>query len=193
MIKPKGRAQEHRDKIRKKFFPGEDAWTGENEKGWFKAPRTLPLVLALISSKVVSGKLDPTRAYLELWSRHMGEGIIEMRHEGEHAYAAGYVGTRGIRTWQERMKLLEAHGIIKTKQIGGLRYKYVLLVHPTAVVEKLRQGGKVPSDWLDTYRDRQLETKELTYDLRKKAKSKSGPKVVTMGSLKVAVQKSSAS
>jgi hypothetical protein len=193
MDKPKGRAQEHRDKIRKKFFPGEDAWTGENEKGWFKAPRTLPLVLALISSKTVSGKLDPTRVYLELWSRHMGEGVIEMRHEGEHAYAAGYIGTRGIRTWQERMKLLEAHGIIKTKQIGGQRYKYVLLVHPTTVVEKLSQADKVPSDWLDTYKDRQLETKELSFNARKKAKAKATPKVVTMNAPKAPAQKSSAS
>src|SRR6266478_608230 len=189
MIKTKSRAQEHRDKVRRKFFAGEDAWTGENEKGWFKAPRTLPLILSLISSKSVSGKCDPTRVYLELWSRHMGEGVIEMRHEGEHAYAAGYEGTRGIRTWQERMNLLESHGIIKTKQIGGQRFKYVLLVHPTTVVERLRQDSKVPSQWLDTYRDRQLETKELTFKARKKIKTTS--KVVTMNAPNAAVPKAS--
>ena len=64
MIKTRSRAQEHRDKIRRKFFPGEDAWTGENEKGWYKSPRTLPLILSLISSKAVSGRCDPTRVYL---------------------------------------------------------------------------------------------------------------------------------
>src|SRR6266478_5398957 len=191
MIKTKSRAQEHRDKVRRKFFAGEDAWTGENEKGWFKAPRTLPLILSLISSKAVSGKCDPTRVYLELWARHMGEGVIQMRHEGEHAYAAGYEGTRGIRTWQERMNLLESHGIIKVKQIGGQRYKYVLLVHPTAVVEKLRQEGKVDQVWWDTYRDRQLETKELSFKARKNAKTT--PKVVTMKPAKTVVPKASAS
>jgi hypothetical protein len=191
MVKMKNRAQIHRDKVRRKFFAGEDAWTGENEKGWFRAPRTLPLVLNLISSKAVSGRCDPTRVYLELWSRHMGEGVIEMRHEGEHAYAAGYEGARGIRTWQERMKLLESHGVIKVKQIGGQRYKYVLLVHPTTVVERLRQDGKVSVEWWDTYRDRKLETKELTFNARKKAKA--NPKVVTMTSPKLPVQKSSAS
>ncbi len=191
MIKPKSGAQEHRDKVRRKFFPGEDAWTGENEKGWFRAPRTLPLILNLISSKAVSGKCDLTRVYLELLARHIGEGVIEMRHEGEHAYAAGYEGTRGIRTWQERMSLLEKNGIIKIKQIGGQRYKYVLLVHPTAVVEKLRQEGKVEPRWWDTYRDRQLETKELTYKARKKAKAT--PKVVTMKPPRTATRKASAS
>ncbi len=176
--------------IESQFFLGEDAWTGENEKGWFKSPRTLPLILSLVSSKAVSGRCDPARVYLELWARHMGEGVIEMRHEGEHAYAAGYEGTRGIRTWQERMKLLEKNGIIKVKQIGGQRYKYVLLVHPTAVVEKLRQEGKVEPGWWDTYRDRQLETTELTYKARKKVKA--GPKVVTMKPPKTVTAKASA-
>ena len=85
MIKTKG--QEHREKIRKRFFLGEDAWTGENEKGWFYAPRTLPLLLNLIASKKVSGNCDPSKVYLELWARHMGSGVIEMRHEGDHAFA----------------------------------------------------------------------------------------------------------
>jgi len=191
MTTNKNRAQEHREKIRRKFFRDEDPWTGENEKGWFKAPRTLPLILGLISSKAVSGRCDPTKVYLELWSRHMGEGVIELRHEGEHAYAAGYEGSRGIRTWQERMKLLEKHGIIKVKAIGGRPYKYVLLVHPTAVVEKLKRDELVTSSWLDTYKDRQIETKELTFKARKKAKMI--PKLVTMKPNRLAVPKLSAS
>jgi len=52
-------------------------------------------------------------------------------------------------------------------------------------------GNKVPGDWLDTYRDRQLETKEPTFNARKKAKA--GPKVVTMKSSKLPIPKSSAS
>ena len=65
-----------------------------------------------------------------------------------------------------------------SRQIGGQPYKYVLLVHPTAVVEKLRQEGKVDPIWWDTYRDRQLETKELSFKARKKAMTPG--KVVTM-------------
>jgi hypothetical protein len=183
----KTKGQEHRDKIRKRFFSGEDAWTGENEKGWFYAPRTLPLTLNLIASKKVSGRCDPSKVYLELWARHMGGGVIEMRHEGDHAYAAGYKGPRGIRTWQERMNILEKNGVIKTKQIGNQRYKYVLLIHPTTVVEKLRLAGNVDDDWLDTYKDRQLETKELTFNARKKAGV--APKVVPIKTSKPAPAK----
>ena len=187
------RGDEQREKLRQQFWPSEDAWTGENEKGWFYAPRTLPLILGLIASKELSGKCDPTRVYLELWSRHMSGGVIEMKHEGEHSYAAGYFGNRGIHTWQERMKILEKNGFIKTRHIGNERYKYVLLVHPTAAVQKLRDAGKgsVSGQWWDTYCARQIETKEPTYEERKKAKAAS--KVVTIKTPKVSQKKANAS
>ena len=116
-----------REEIRKEHWPNESLWTGEKEKGWFPVPRSLPLVLALLKSKQISGKKDPSSVYLELLSRQRGEGVIEMMHENDHAFAAGYEGTRAVRTWQERMKVLEANGFIQTKQVGNQRYKYVPL------------------------------------------------------------------
>jgi len=179
----KTRGQELREAIRKKIWPDEDAWLGENEKGFFQAPRTLPFLLLLISMKRIGTKGNAGRVYLELWSRHMGGGVIEMKHEGEHAYAAGYVGNRAMRTWRDHMILLEKNGFIRIKGSGNQRFKYVLLVHPTAVVEKLRIEGKIDKHWLDTYEMRQIETKEQSYAARMKAKKKSGvqrPKVVPM-------------
>jgi len=130
-----------RELLRKEFWPDEDAWTGENEVGWFRAPRTLPLIQCLINSKELSSGANPTSVYLELLSRQIDGGVIEMASEGEHAYAAGYDGARGIRTWKAHMKLLEDLGFIKSKQIGIHRYKYVLLVHPTKVIYELRKAG----------------------------------------------------
>lgn len=173
---------EIREKLRKKLWPNEDAWTGENERGFFQAPRTLPLLLHLLSTKAVSGKQNPSFVYLELWARHMGGGIIEMKHEGEHTYASGYSSGR-TRTWRDHMKLLEENGFIKTKTVGNQQFRYVLLVHPTAVVERLKEQRKVDQLWLDTYELRQLETKEPTYAERMKAKkeaAKEAKKVVPM-------------
>jgi hypothetical protein len=67
----------------------------------------------------------------------------------------------------------------------------VLLVHPTAVVEKLKRYGLVDAAWLDTYKDRQIETKELTFNARKKAKMV--PKLVTMKPTRPSVPKASVS
>jgi hypothetical protein len=157
-------ATERRQKLREEFWPNEHAWTGADEKGWFRAPRTTPLVLALMSSKELSGNSDPTRVYMELMARQIDGGIVEIESEASHAFAAGYEGTRAIRTWQERMRTLERMGFIKIKAIGNQLFKYVLIVHPTTAVGRLRNDGKVPDKWWDAYRDRQIQIKEPSFD-----------------------------
>lgn len=163
-------APDRREALRREFWPGEDPWTGDNDKGWFRAPRTLPLLLVLLSQKALSGKQDPTRVYLELFARHIDSGVIEMCHEGDHAFAAGYDGSRSVRTWQERMRMLERLGLIRTRRVGNQEFKFVLLVHPTTVIKKLRDDSKVPAHWWDAYRARQIETKEATHESRATAR-----------------------
>jgi len=170
-------ATERREKLREEFFKGEDAWTGDNEKGWFRVPRTLPLILELLKDKSLSGNYDPSGVYLELMARHISGGIIEMTDESAHAFGAGYFGPRAVRSWQERMKVLEKNGFIKTKQIGNQRYKYVLLVHPTVAVQRLREAGKVSDAWWDAFRARQIEVKQDSFEERQR---KSAAKVVSI-------------
>jgi hypothetical protein len=157
-------ASGRRRNARLQYWPHERAWTGENAKGWFKAPRTLPLLLGLMASKTVSENQDPTRVYLELLARHVDEGVIQMATEDDHAYAAGYDGPRGVRTWRERMRLLETNGFIKIKSIGNKRYGYVLIVHPEVVIDELRRAGRVPEKWSEAYRERQSETGEVSFE-----------------------------
>jgi hypothetical protein len=159
-----------RSSLRKEYWKDDDAWTGDNEKGWFRAPRTLPLVLGLLGQKDLSSTLDPTKVYLELLARHIDNGIIEMAGESDHAYAAGYHGSRGVRTWQERIRVLEDLGFIRSKHIGNQRHKYVLLIHPTVAIQKLYDEGRVPQQWYDTYRARQIETGDVHFESRKRAK-----------------------
>jgi hypothetical protein len=102
--------------------------------------------------------------------RHFDNGIIEMAGEPDHAYAAGYHGSRGVRTWQERMKVLEDLGLIRSKHIGNQHYKYVLLVHPTVAIQRLYEGKKAPQHWYDTFRARQIETGDVHFESRKRAR-----------------------
>lgn len=162
-------ANERRRQIREEYWKDEDLWTGDDD-GWFKAPRTMPLVLALLSSKEISSNQDPSRVYFELLSRHMTEGVIEMASELDHAFAAGYEGQRALRTWQERMAILERHGFIKTKQVGNQQYKYVALIHPTTAVQRLYTAGKINEVWWGAYCSRKAETKEPTFTQRQSEK-----------------------
>jgi hypothetical protein len=117
--------------------------------------------------------------YLELLSRQRGEGVIEMAHEEEHAFAAGYVGTRAVRTWQERMKILEENGFIKALQVGNQRYKYVAIVHPTTAVERLREQKRVDDNWWNAYLANKRESKEPTFEQRQN-KIAAAKKVISM-------------
>jgi hypothetical protein len=168
-----------REALREQYWPTEDLWTGEHEKGWFPAPRTLPLILTLLSLKQISQKKDPASVYLDLLSRQRGEGIVEMEQEAVHAYAAGYEGTRAVRTWQERMKVLEAAGFIKTVDVGNQKYKYVAIVHPTTAVQRLRDAKKIPDNWWNAYVALKLQTREASHEQRQK-KIASAQKVVPM-------------
>jgi hypothetical protein len=165
MAKYKTAGTQKREQYKAEFWPKDIAWTGEApEQGWFRAPRTLPFLLVLLSDKkVTGGTADCGRVYLDLLARHRDSGIVEMANEGDHSYAAGYPGTRGVRTWKERMKLLEDLGFIKSRKGGNQQYKFVLLVHPTLIVQRLRDKKKIGDHWWESYRARQIDAKETSY------------------------------
>lgn len=155
-------AQDRRTRMRQEFFPHEQAqglWTARKTVGWFFAPRSLPMVLTVLK-KISGEKGDPTSVYLELYSRHIGEGIIEMGPQEDHAYASGYTGNRGTRTWRDRMKMLEDLGFIKVQRKGTRAHGYVVLIHPALAMERLNAAGKIPPDLWQAYRSRQMEAGE---------------------------------
>ncbi|SRR6266404_1186940 len=94
----------------------------------------------------------------------MDAGVVEIGNEADHAYASGYSGTHAVRTWHERMLLLEKLGFIKSKQIANQKYKLVLLVDPFEAVASLRKQQRVPDSWWESYSLRLMETKEAGLD-----------------------------
>jgi hypothetical protein len=172
----KNRKADERTALRNRFWPGAKAWTGEKSKGWFRAPRTLPLLLALLRSKKVSGRQDPSSVYLGLWARHFDSGVVEITNEIEMAYEAGYTGGRALRTWQERMALLQKHGFIRCQEIANQKHRYVLMAEPSEVIKGLAKSGLIEPDWHATYDARRIATKEA---LPAKAEKKTA-KVVPM-------------
>ena len=163
-IKTEKAQEKKRKQLREEFFKdSERPWLGYEETGYFCAPRSLPLLLALLR-KDIGGKNDPASVYIELLSRHMGQGIVELTYEEEHAFASGYRSDRGAHTWRERMRALEEIGLIKTAKKGNRRYAYVLLVHPTIIIQRLYDEGKIDEEWWTSFRALQIETKEPTAD-----------------------------
>ena len=156
--KPKVRRkpEDKRRELRDRLWPGAEKviWNRTTDDGWCTVPRTLPLIMTLINELAPKAKGDPSRVYCELWSRVFDEGFIEMEDETDHAFAAGFVTSRGVRTWRERMAALKDLGFIRVKPDGSRQYGYVLLVHPHDVVASLRKAGKVRDSWYYTFMDR---------------------------------------
>jgi hypothetical protein len=167
-----------REEVRQLYWPDEDLWTGEKEMGWFSVPRSLPLIMTLLSSKELSGGKDLSSVYLDLLSRQKGEGVIEMAHEADHAFAAGYVGNRASRTWQERMAILEEIGFIRTVKIGNLRYRFVAIIHPTTAIHRLRMQKRIPDSWWNVYLANKRESKEASFEEREIEKAATSERAI---------------
>ena len=163
-----------RKQLKKEFWPHDIPWRGSQEKGYFCSPRSLCFVLQALSSKLVSGSANPSMIYVELLSRHHGQGVIEMTHNEDHAYAAGYTTTRGFRTWRNGMKLLEEVGFIRAN-MSGQRYAKVLLIHPSLAMKALHDAGKIDEQLWEAFRARQIEVKESSSEaLTETSKAKRG-------------------
>jgi hypothetical protein len=150
MRKPR-KPDQKREQLREQRWPdsGDRIWKGTQEKGWWPAPRALPLFLQLARDKKIVGNTDCSRLYLELLSRDFGQGLVEIRDEDEHAFCAGYTGNRARRSWQERMRLLAKNGFIEVDTKGNRAFGYVLIVHPALVAAKFRRerwAEKVPGE-----------------------------------------------
>ena len=152
----KTRADARRESLRESLWPGqgENVWGGPSEKGYWCAPRTLPLLLNLTSNRGIVGELDCSSAFLDLLSRDFGQGVVEILDEEEHAFFAGYTGRRARRTWQERIKRLEKAGFIKLKPRINRPIGYVLINHPYKVAVELRRAGKIDDQWWQLFRQR---------------------------------------
>lgn len=127
-------------------------WSRKTDDGYCSVPRTLPLIMTLINQLSPKGKGDASRVYQELWCHDFDLGFIEITDENAHAYASGYLTpTRAVRTWRERMGVLEDLGFIRTKPDGNRKYGYVLLLHPHDVVESLKKKRTISEAWYGAY------------------------------------------
>src|SRR5437773_952761 len=160
----RGKADADREVLRESLWPnsGDKVWKSTNEVRFFQAPRSLPLFLRLLREKNICGKLDPSRVYEEFFSRHWGQGIVEVLDEDDHAYCAGYDGPRALRTWRERVNALAEVGFIRVFTKANRKIGYVILVDPRLAALELRRQGKVSDIWWQTFQERQRKVKAPT-------------------------------
>lgn len=139
-------ATRRRMNMRKELWPDisdDQIWSRATFTGFTTVPRTLSLIARIIDDldKRTAGAI-----YLDLWCRSFDDYLIEIRDEYEAAYLSGYSGQRAIRTWRERISILEEYGFIKTYKTPHGAYRYILILEPHQVVDNLRKTNKVSDE-----------------------------------------------
>jgi len=126
-------------------------WSRHDNDGFVTIPRLLALVTHLIRS--LTPKSDPSKAYWELWCRTRDQMFVTIDDEDAHAFAAGYTGTRGLRTWRENMWKLQKLGFIRILPEGNRDIGHVLIVNPLEVCAQLYKSrpNDVTEQWWSAF------------------------------------------
>ena len=153
--------EDKRKALRDQLFSNCDSklWNRKVVTGGFTTiPRTLGLMMTLIEKMFDRKKgHDTSRTYFELWCRAFDDYFIEVADVDAFAFAAGFVTTRSVRSWEERVRTLADLGFIETAPNGSKKQGYILLLDPHKVVKVLNQNGKVPAAWWGAYTKRASE------------------------------------
>lgn len=147
----KNKKSADREQQLEELWPGsrDQVWPRKTEKGWFKGPRALPLILALVNTKALRGDQDIQMTYLTLLSENRDEGLVEIKNEPEFAELAGFTSSpRGVRMWRERVRILQRLGLLRFYKRGSQEIGFVALVHPYDALDELRRAGKITDDGL---------------------------------------------
>ena len=153
-------AAQRRVELRDRLFTDADerTWNRKTNDGYFTVPRLLPYIMCLIRS-LAEKKGDPSAVYFDLWSRAYDEGMATITDEAIAAFESGYSGTRAVRTWRERMRVLEELGFIQAKPSGNRQFAHVLIINPLQVVCQIRGSdpSKVPDELWNAFLARAQE------------------------------------
>ena len=150
-------ATRRRLRLRQEFWPDledEAFWNRKNFTGFTTIPRTIPLIMLVVDQLDTK---NAGRVYFDLWCRAFDDYIVELKDESEAAFASGYIGQRAVRSWRERMDIIEEYGFVRIKKGPNGTYRYIALLDPHLVIEDLKCRGLVSEKLFDAYRAQMIE------------------------------------
>jgi len=156
----KNRKAEERASMLQELIAGGDGlvWPRAGEGGWFKGPRSLPLILAVVNTKQFRGAVDIASTYLALLAENWDEGLVEIKGESDAAMLAGFrADARGLRAWRDRMRKLEKLELVRIFPRGTQAIGYAVIMPPYDVLQRLRDRGKIDDGMWNLYQSKLRE------------------------------------
>ena len=128
-------------KLRARLWPGvQDGqlWSRLDRNGFTTVPRAMPLIMSIMDG--LSKNKPVSSAYLEVWCRAYDQGFTVLKHD-EMAFHAGFSGERAVRTWKERLRILNELCFIALKEGPSGPESYALILNPYHVIEQHRANS----------------------------------------------------
>lgn len=141
--KPRKRIAKKITELRTRLWPDlneEELWSRNLYDEFTTVPRTMPIILNIID-QLSEGSKRTSITYLALWCQAFDEMYISLQNAPELAFHAGFTGQRAVRTWRERIKVLEEFGFICTAPGTAGPYSHAIIVNPHFVVRRLFAAG----------------------------------------------------
>lgn len=113
-------------------------WDRSRMDGYATVPKTLPLLMRAMDELSKGKPLGAT--YFALWCATWDNGFVRLGRATELPYASGFTGARGVRIWQERMKILESYGFVELRPSGEHKLGLAFLPNPNIVLLHLWQN-----------------------------------------------------
>lgn len=139
----KGKGVRSKDiELRDTYFEdaGERIWDRTKHHGFATVPKTMPLLMRALDELSKGKPLGQT--YFALFCATWDNGFVRLGRSTDLPYASGFTGPRGVRGWQERMKLLESFGFVEIQASGDQKFGLAFLPNPNIVLLKLWERKK---------------------------------------------------
>ena len=142
----KGKAVRSKDiELRDTYFEdaGDRIWDRTKHHGFATVPKTMPLLMRALDELSKGKPLGQT--YFALFCATWDNGFVRLGRSSDLPYASGFTGPRGMRGWQERMKLLESFGFVEIRASGDQKFGLAFLPNPNIILlnlwdKKMTQG-----------------------------------------------------
>jgi hypothetical protein len=113
----------------------ERLWDRGKHHGFATVPKTMPILIRALDELSKGKPLGQT--YFALFCATWDNGFVRLSRSTDLPYASGFTGARGVRGWQERMKLLESFGFVEIEASGDQKFGLAFLPNPNIVLLNL--------------------------------------------------------
>lgn len=145
MPSAKGKAIRERDiELRDSLFVGAETrmWDRKQVGGFTTMPKTMPYICRILDELSKGQPLSST--YIALWCATWDNAFVRLGRMPDLAFAAGFTGQRGARTFQDRLRRLVELGFVEIAPSGAQPMGLLFLPNPHQVIVSLYQAKGAP-------------------------------------------------